>query len=49
MARLMGRVAWSRKCSCFDCRESPDRRGAVRNREKRVTQKWLDEYENRSD
>ena len=45
--RMMGRLAWSRKCACSDCHESPDTHGAVRNREKRVTQKWLDEYEDR--
>lgn len=48
MTRMMGRLAWSRKCACFDCHESPDRRGTVRNREKHVIQQWLDEYEEHS-
>lgn len=48
MARMMGRMAWSRKCACFDCHESPDMRGTVRNREKHVIQQWLDEYESRA-
>lgn len=41
MARMLGKVAWC----CHPHDDYPVPRGTVRQREKRVTQKWLDEYE----
>lgn len=44
MARMLGKVAWC----CHPHDDYPVPRGTVRNREKRVTQQWLDEYEEHS-
>jgi hypothetical protein len=48
MARMLGvTFAGSESCCRRHSPKSVQRNGRARNAEKRVTQKWLDEYENR--
>ncbi|MDH6282830.1 hypothetical protein M2280_004067 [Prescottella agglutinans] len=46
MAPLLSRVG-RRNWNCRCCNPAKPDHGRIRQREKRVTQKWLDEYENR--
>ena len=47
MAPLMSKVG-RRNWNCRCCNPDKPDHGVVRQREKRVTQKWLDEYEERT-